>query len=167
MKMDEERKEMSLILSVHKLTAFMEQQDAGVDRRRKYGHLLPWVRKKHMADPTPTHPQLSALRLQNNEMGQWEQPMIGKQVFFTFIFEALNFSSWNTDWQTLRPKDNNTIWQKVRKCKENHTVGKAASWHTKIMEVLSLGEIRGRNIQTFETQSDFPVDDTTETTIYR
>ena len=42
MKMDEERKEMKgLILSDHKLSAFMEQLDAGIDRRRKYGHPLP------------------------------------------------------------------------------------------------------------------------------
>lgn len=42
MKMDEERKEMKgLILSDRKLSAFMEQPDAGVDRRRKYSHLSP------------------------------------------------------------------------------------------------------------------------------
>lgn len=42
MKMDEERKEMKgLILSDREFSAFMEQPDAGVDRRRKYGHPLP------------------------------------------------------------------------------------------------------------------------------
>lgn len=75
MKMDEERKEMKgLILSVHKLTAFMEQQDAGVDRRRKYGHLLPWVRKKHMADPTLHTPTVCS-QASRQRWDSGEQPM--------------------------------------------------------------------------------------------
>lgn len=93
--------------------------------------------KKAHGRPHTTHPNclLSGFKA---TMGQWgaANEVRKKQSSSHLFLKPLNFSSWNTDWQTLRPKDNNTIWQKVRKCKENHTVGKAASWHTKIMEVL-------------------------------
>ena len=96
MKMDEERKEMKgLILSDHKLSAFMEQPDAGIDRRRNYGHTsIAMSEKKAHGRPHTTHPNhlLSGFKVM---MGQWgaANEVRNKQSSSHLFLKPLNFSS--------------------------------------------------------------------------